>query len=102
MNSHIQPSRVAYWLSSTTNAKRSPASTTGALIGLGIPEYQAKRYEGRMRNGGILMSVHADDQPLHLTVRSGCADQWRTPPLLNSFGYEAGIAAARVWRETNA
>jgi Transglycosylase len=26
--------------------------TTGALIGLGIPEYQAKRYEGRMRKGG--------------------------------------------------
>src|SRR4029450_11980232 len=36
--------------------------TTGALIGLGIPEYQAKRYEGRMRKGGILLSVHADDQ----------------------------------------
>jgi heat induced stress protein YflT len=36
--------------------------TTGALIGLGLPEYQAKRYEGRMRNGGILLSVHADDQ----------------------------------------
>ena len=34
----------------------------GALIGLGIPEYQAKRYEGRMRKGGILLSVHADDQ----------------------------------------
>jgi hypothetical protein len=36
--------------------------TTGALIGLGIPEYHAKRYEGRMRKGGILLSVHADDQ----------------------------------------
>jgi hypothetical protein len=35
---------------------------TGALVGLGIPEYQAKRYEGRMRKGGILLSVHADDQ----------------------------------------
>jgi len=35
--------------------------TTGALIGLGIPEYQAVRYEGRMRNGGILLSVHADN-----------------------------------------
>jgi hypothetical protein len=31
--------------------------TTGALIGLGIPEYQAKRYEGRMRKGGILEAV---------------------------------------------
>jgi hypothetical protein len=34
---------------------------TGALIGLGIPEYEAKRYEGRIRRGGILMSVHCDD-----------------------------------------
>lgn len=34
---------------------------TGALIGLGIPEYEAKRYEGRIRKGGTLMSVHCDD-----------------------------------------
>jgi heat induced stress protein YflT len=33
----------------------------GALIGMGIPEYEAKRYEGRVRKGGILLSVHADD-----------------------------------------
>lgn len=34
---------------------------TGALIGLGMPEYVAKRYEGRVRNGGILLSVHSDN-----------------------------------------
>src|ERR1700733_5353343 len=33
---------------------------TGALIGMGIPEYEAKRYEGRVKSGGILLSVHAD------------------------------------------
>jgi hypothetical protein len=33
----------------------------GGLVGLGIPEYEAKRYEGRVRNGGILISVHCDD-----------------------------------------
>ena len=33
---------------------------TGALIGLGIPEYEAKRYEGRIKEGGILLSVHCD------------------------------------------
>jgi hypothetical protein len=33
---------------------------TGALIGMGIPEYEAKRYEGRVKNGGILLSVHSD------------------------------------------
>ena len=33
----------------------------GALIGMGIPEYEANRYEGRIKEGGILLSVHADD-----------------------------------------
>ena len=33
----------------------------GALIGMGIPEYEAKRYEGRIKKGGILLSVHCDD-----------------------------------------
>ncbi len=33
----------------------------GALIGSGIPEIEAKRYEGRLRRGGILCSVHCDD-----------------------------------------
>ncbi len=32
---------------------------TGALIGLGIPELEAKRYEGKIKNGNILISVHA-------------------------------------------
>lgn len=33
----------------------------GALVGMGIPEYEAKRYEGRLREGRILLSVHSDD-----------------------------------------
>src|SRR5207249_1755127 len=33
----------------------------GALVGLGIPEYEAKRYEGRITKGGILLSVHSDN-----------------------------------------
>ena len=33
----------------------------GALIGMGIPEYEAKRYEGRVKSGGILLSVHSDN-----------------------------------------
>jgi hypothetical protein len=32
----------------------------GALAGMGIPEYEAKRYEGRIRDGGVLVSVHCD------------------------------------------
>jgi hypothetical protein len=34
---------------------------TGAMIGAGIPEYEAKRYEGRIKSGGFLLSVHCDD-----------------------------------------
>ena len=33
----------------------------GGLAGFGMPEYEAKRYEGRVRQGGVLMSVHCDD-----------------------------------------
>ena len=33
----------------------------GGLVGAGMPEYEAKRYEGRMKTGGILLSVHCDD-----------------------------------------
>jgi hypothetical protein len=35
---------------------------TGALVGMGIPEYEAKRYEGRINKGAILLSVHSDDR----------------------------------------
>jgi hypothetical protein len=33
----------------------------GTLIGLGIPEYEAKQYEGKIKGGNILISVHTDD-----------------------------------------
>jgi hypothetical protein len=33
----------------------------GSLIGMGIPEFEAKRYEGRVKDGGILLSVHCDN-----------------------------------------
>lgn len=32
----------------------------GALVGMGIPEIEAKRYEGKVVGGNILMSVHTD------------------------------------------
>ena len=31
---------------------------TGALVGMGIPEIEAKRYEGKIKGGNILISVH--------------------------------------------
>jgi hypothetical protein len=33
----------------------------GAMVGMGMPEYEAKRYEGRIKEGGILLSVHCDN-----------------------------------------
>jgi hypothetical protein len=33
---------------------------TGALVGLGFPEFEAKRYEGQVKGGGILLSVHCE------------------------------------------
>jgi hypothetical protein len=34
---------------------------TGALIGLGIPEYEAKLYEGKIKEGNILIAVHSEN-----------------------------------------
>src|SRR4051812_21776992 len=34
---------------------------SGALIGMGIPEYEAQQFEGKLRAGNILMCVHAKD-----------------------------------------
>jgi hypothetical protein len=36
-------------------------SITGGLIGLGIPEIQAKAYEGKIQGGNILIAVHTED-----------------------------------------
>ncbi len=51
----------------------------GALVGFGIPEYEAKRYESFVKNGGILLSVHADDsgwakKAKNLLERTGAHD----------------------------
>src|SRR5262245_15665047 len=42
---------------------------TGALVGAGIPEYEAKRYEGKIRSGGILLAVHTEDRTERSRVR---------------------------------
>ncbi len=33
----------------------------GALVGMGIPEIEAKRYEGKIKGGNILISVHVEN-----------------------------------------
>jgi hypothetical protein len=32
----------------------------GALIGMGIPEIEAKQYEGKLKDGNVLISVHTE------------------------------------------
>lgn len=34
----------------------------GALVGMGIPELEARQYEGKVRDGNILISVHTEDR----------------------------------------
>jgi len=41
--------------------RRSGSGVSGALIGLGMPEYEAKRFEGKIKAGNILVSVHSED-----------------------------------------
>ena len=36
-------------------------SIAGALIGLGIPEIEAKKYEGKLKGGNILIAAHVDN-----------------------------------------
>ncbi|HEY6023042.1 MAG TPA: hypothetical protein VIV34_02555 [Pseudolabrys sp.] len=33
----------------------------GALVGMGIPEFEAKRFDAKIREGNILISVHTED-----------------------------------------
>ena len=36
------------------------AGVVGGLIGMGVPEIEAKQYEGKINSGNILISAHAD------------------------------------------
>jgi hypothetical protein len=50
------------WLAALAGAGAGGALgwIAGLAAGLGLTEYVAKRYAGRMRHGGILVSVHCD------------------------------------------
>jgi hypothetical protein len=41
----------------------------GALVGLGIPEYEAKAYEERVKKGGYLVAVHVENNERKNDVR---------------------------------
>ena len=52
---------------------------TGALVGMGIPEFEAKMYESRLKAGNLLLSVHTDDgderkRAIDLFTKAGVKD----------------------------
>jgi len=52
---------------------------TGGLIGLGIPEIEAKRYEGKVKAGNLLLSVHTENaeeinQAKEIFAKAGAQD----------------------------
>ena len=42
----------------------------GALVGMGIPEYEAKLYDGKVRNGNVLISVHTENSDQAKAVKN--------------------------------
>jgi len=42
----------------------------GGLIGMGIPEYEAKLYDGKIRKGNALISVHTDNSEQEKTAKA--------------------------------
>jgi hypothetical protein len=51
----------------------------GGLIGLGIPEIEAKRYEGKVKAGNLLISVHTENsdeikQAKEIFTKAGAED----------------------------
>jgi hypothetical protein len=61
-----------------------PSAFIGGLIGACEPEYEAKRYEGRVRSGRVLLSVHCDNADWRVRAKNA----------LRQTGAE-GIASAR-------
>jgi hypothetical protein len=52
---------------------------TGALVGMGIPEVEAKQYENKVKDGNILISVHAEngerrDRAKEILTHQGASD----------------------------
>jgi hypothetical protein len=71
---------------------------TGALIGMGIPEYEAKRYEGKIREGNILISVHTENSDQIRRVKQIFQDAGAQD--ISSSGEEGVPSSDRAPKET--
>jgi hypothetical protein len=63
----------------------------GALVGLGIPEFEARLYEGRLKGGNILLAVHVENRN----------EQTRAEEILRNGGATDVSLAARVEATSN-
>ena len=63
---------------------------TGALVGMGIPEYEAQQFEGKLREGNILMCVHANNSDEAAEARKVFTDE-KAESI--STGSEASVAS---------
>ena len=50
-------------------AGATAGGVVGALVGVGIPEYEAKAYEDRIKKGGYLVAVHVENSTKGNAVR---------------------------------
>jgi hypothetical protein len=76
----------------------------GGLIGLGIPEIEAKRYEGKIKAGNILLSVHTENsaeitRAKDIFSKAGAQDICTTGEASVPEANKAGQRAARPDRE---
>jgi len=77
---------------------------TGGLIGMGIPELEAKVYEGKLNEGNILISVHTENsdqiaQAEDIFTHAGAQDICTTN---DSFAPDRDEATTRVRQRSDA
>ncbi len=70
----------------------------GALVGMGIPEFEAKLYDGRVRGGAVLLAVRCADadqvlQAKHLLKDLGAEDIATSGELIDGAGLDEEHAA---------
>ncbi len=88
----------------TGGVNGSPGRLAGiaALIGIGIPESEAKVYEGLVKDGGVLLSVHCEtfdqtSRALDLLKQTGAEDiSSASENAVRSQNVDAGTASTKV------
>src|SRR5204862_6541216 len=71
---------------------------TGALVGLGIPEMEAKHYEGKLKGGNILLAVHTAEGDMQAVAGDLLKEGG---PLAVRSTSEASVPKARAYTEAH-